>query len=120
MFSTSLGIVFLCVLPLSQNQGQEVTPKESLIRLIEKLKSDDESMAEAARHDLAALPKEDKEVAVPLLIKALKDTRESRRHGQVRWCFDGMGQVAIPFLMEDTWPSSSVSKRELARATRWE
>jgi len=114
MFSTSLGIVFLCVLPLFQNQGQEVTPKETLIRLIEKVKSDDESVADAARHDLAALPKEDKEVAVPLLIKALKDTRDSRRHGQVRWCFDGMGQVAIPFLMEASANDKDAVVREEA------
>jgi HEAT repeat protein len=114
MFSTSLGIVFLCVLPLSQNQGQEVTPKETLIRLIEKLKSDDDSVAEAARHDLATLPKKDKEVAIPLIIKGLKDTSGDSRYGRVASCLDDMGLIAIPFLIEASTNDKNARVREVA------
>src|SRR5260370_34805615 len=96
MFSTSLGIVFLCVLPLSQNQGQEVTPKETLIRLIEKVKSDDDSVADAARHDVAALSKKGKGGAFPLFFKTLINTSGQNPHGRIYFCFTGKGPVSRP------------------------
>jgi HEAT repeat protein len=114
MFSTSLGIVFLCVLPLFQNQGQEVTPKETLIRLIEKVKSDDDSVADAARHDVAALSKKDKEAAFPLFIKALIDTSGSNLHGRIYSCFQDMGPISIPLLAETSTNDKTDRVREQA------
>jgi hypothetical protein len=111
------SLLFLCALPWPQNDNHEGTPKEALVRLIEKLKSTDHAVADAARSDLAALPKKDKEIAVPLLIKALKDTRDTRSHGQVRWCFDGMGQIAIPFLSEASTTDKDAIVREEATST---
>jgi HEAT repeat protein len=100
MLSRYYYILLLCVCPDLADQKSIESPMDSVSQLVENLKSWDDLVADKASHDLAALSKKDKEVAIPLIIKTLKDVSGDSRFGLANRCLQGMGLLSLPFLIE--------------------